>query len=310
MKQLLCSFLLLSINAFAQEPQPALVLLKDYPNARDFTLSKDGDEAYLTLQDPAETIALIVCVKRVGDKWLEPEKVSFSSQYRDIEPFLSPDGNRLYFSSNRPKPDRPNAADYDIWYVERADESSAWSEPINVGSPVNTQYDEFYPSVAANGNLYFTTDSPSTKGKDDIFCSVWKGQRFDKPASLSINSSDAEFNAFIASDESYLLYTVYNKSGGIGSGDLYISFRKDDGSWTTAINLGETINTKFMEYCPFFDATTQTLYFTSRRNKVVARDFESVADFMTEATKYANGISKIYQVPFGELLATLKQKTL
>ena len=53
---------------------------------------------------------------------------------------------------------------------------------------------------------------------------------------------------------------------GFGSGDLYISYRISDNVWTKAKNLGAEINSDKMDYCPYVDTKTNTLYFTSKRS--------------------------------------------
>ena len=108
--------------------------------------------------------------KKTKTGWTPVEVVSFSGQYRDIEPSFSPDGKALYFASNRPL-DNLTAApkDYDIWKVERKKNSSKWSAPINMAAPVNSEKDEFFPSVTNAKNLYFTATLETTKGREDIY---------------------------------------------------------------------------------------------------------------------------------------------
>ena len=212
---------------------------------------------------------------------------------------LSPDGLRLYFVSNRPlKENEKNKKDFDIWYVERENSASAWSKPVNLES-VNTPDDEFYPSLAQNKNLYFTRESKKAGTKDDIWFCEWKKSGYGKAVVLSdsINSSGYEFNAFISPDESFLLYTAYTRKEGFGSGDLYIS-RKKDGVWGKAKNLGEEINSNQMDYCPFFDPKTNTLYFTSKRNELPQQEIKNYEDLLKVVNAYANGSSRIYQVNF------------
>ena len=146
-----------------------------------------------------------------------------------MEPFLSYNESRLYFVSNRPKDNvSRNKGDFDIWYVERKDIKSPWTEPVNMGNKVNTEEDEFYPTLSQNNNLYFTKDSKSGLGKDDIYFCMWNGKEYSEPVLLNknINSEGYEFNAFISPDESYLIYTRHNTEDGYGSGDLYISFKR------------------------------------------------------------------------------------
>jgi hypothetical protein len=199
--------------------------------------------------------------------------------------------------SNRPLVDTINSKkDFDIWYVSRKDKQSAWSKPINLGAPVNTELDEFYPTLSNNKNLYFTMDAPNGAGKDDIYFCEWNGKSYEKPMMLSnkINSLGHEFNAYIAPDESFLLFTKYNAKDGFGSGDLYIAKRDNKGNWLEAENLGNMINSKYMEYCPYYDFKQEILYFTSKRNEIQPQKFVDFATFQNYISEGMNGISKIY----------------
>ncbi|MGB5819788.1 MAG: hypothetical protein WBG90_09915, partial [Saonia sp.] len=190
--------------AEGQEPlkaTPALEILNKYPKVRDFTLSTSGNEAYFTLQSPLEELSVIAYSKKRNKVWTEPLIAAFSGCYKDLEPFLSPNQLRLYFASNRPLKDSiTETKDFDIWYVERKDLNSQWSGAKNVGAPVNTEHNEFYPALAANHNLYFTSDALDSKGKDDIFFSEWANNQYTTPISLggAINTEGFEFNAYIA----------------------------------------------------------------------------------------------------------------
>ena len=280
--------------------EPAIETLAEYPKVRDFTMSILANEAYVTIQSPLEELAVIARLKLVNNTWAEPEIVSFSGEYKDLEPFLSPDGLRLYFVSNRPLNDTTTTIkDYDIWYVERESIAVNWSEPINIGSSVNTEYDEFYPSVANNNNLYFTRDSPDTKGKDDIFISKWQDGYYKLPVSISdsINTASYEFNSYVSPDETFIIYSGYNRKDGYGSGDLYISFKNNQGVWSSPKNLGNEVNSAQMDYCPFIDLNSGMLYFTSRRSSVNnEKKFSSMEKLKLELNKYENGYSRIYKV--------------
>lgn len=143
----------------------------------------------------------------------------FCDENMYMEPFLTYDGKRLFFVSDRPNNSSTDGKkNFDIWYVERKSQNDKWSEPINLGSPVNTEFDEFYPTLSQNGNLYFTMEAPTGMGKDDIYMSQWNGKSYDTPVLLNdnVNSDGYEFNAFISKDESFLLYTKYNAVGGLG----------------------------------------------------------------------------------------------
>ncbi|MBK7966211.1 MAG: PD40 domain-containing protein [Bacteroidetes bacterium] len=134
----------------------------------------------------------------VDGKWSPLAIASFSGRYDDLEPFLSPDERRLYFASNRPLDlTTDTILDYNIWYVERKSNREPWSAPINIGAPINTLQDEFYPCITLSGNLYFTGGGSGTKGKDDIFLSEWKNGMFTPPQSLDTPSIPKAMNLML-----------------------------------------------------------------------------------------------------------------
>lgn len=270
--------------------------LNKFQNVRDFCISQDENEAYFTVQSPNQELSQIVCVK--NKQWNAPVLLPFCDSYSYLEPFLSNDGKRLYFASDRPKTElEVQKSDFDIWYVERKDKNSKWSKPINMGSQVNSENDEFYPTLADNNNLYFTMQSDSGLGKDDIYYCKWDGTSYAKPILLSknINSEGYEFNAFISKDENMLIYTKYNAKNGFGSGDLYVSKKDEQGEWKIAENIGNKINTKYMEYCPFYDNQTNTLYFTSKRSNLLPKTFKDLRQFLEYIADNENGLSRIYK---------------
>ncbi|MES2863375.1 MAG: hypothetical protein V4666_04595 [Bacteroidota bacterium] len=293
--------LFVSIFGFAQEhtkPEPAFDFLKKYINTRDLALSSTQDEVYFTIQNTNEEVSVIAFSKKVNKKWSEPKLINFTGKHRDIEPFLSSDGLKLYFSSNRPMHDTiSKSKDYDIWFMERTSLKSNWSKPKNLGAPVNTSNNEFYPSLTNSGNIYYTSDGSKSLGKDDIFFSKWENNNYSEPTTLGLNINTAgyEFNAFISPDEKFLIFTGYNRPEGLGSGDLFISYKDKNGEWEKAKNMGSNVNSSLMDYCPFYDAKTETLYFTSKRNSTSNLGFKTIEELENEINKYENGLSRIYK---------------
>lgn len=303
MKNPILSLLFIAVSCCLQAQnmnlvQPAFLELQAYPNIRDFTLSNTGDEAYFSIQSHKGDISAIAKIMKINNQWSSPQTASFSGNYFDLEPFLSPDNLTLYFASSRPKSDDKVTKDFDIWYVERVSIKAPWGAPVNMGTIVNSDKNEFYPSVAANKNIYFTSDRIDSKGKDDIFFSIWNGQAYEAPESMgsSINSQGYEFNAFISPSESFLIFSGYNRADGIGSADLYIS-RRTHNFWSKAVNFGSIINSDKMDYCPFVDIKNKTLYFTSQRSSI---DLETAGKnseaFLKELNKYENGMSRLYSI--------------
>ncbi|WP_353777971.1 hypothetical protein [Winogradskyella sp. 3972H.M.0a.05] len=298
---LLCFVTLTPIHA-QDTPEPFLEGIVDkFPNVRDIAISPNGNEVIFSAQSVMGDISALVSVTKTKAGWSQPKVMSFSGQFFDLEPFFAPDGLQLYFVSNRPLDNTTTEIkDFDIWVVNRSAVNDTWSAPENLGAPINTSMDEFYPAITNSGNLYFTLDNPELKQRDNIYVSELKNGKYTTPKALSegINTVSYEFNAFVAPDESYLIFSGYNRKDGLGSGDMYISYN-NDGVWSTAKNL-TTINSDKMDYCPFVDTKTNTLYFTSKRlgNYNTTNTKRSLEELKTIFKQFDNGLSRLYRVKF------------
>ena len=303
MKPIVFLLCLLSSLCFSQSQSKAnniTPFLKDivtqFPNVRDIAIIEN--EAFFSAQSEMGDISSLVNIKKINGHWSKPEVALFSGQFIDMEPFFSEDGLTLYFVSNRPlESSSTEAKDFDIWYVTRTSLDGEWSNPKNIGAPINTKMDEFYPVITKSKNLYFTLDNTELNQKDDIYVSKFFNGTYTKPERLddSINSNGHEFNAFVSPDESFMIYTCYNRADGQGSGDLYISYRTENG-WTQAKNLGSDINSDKMDYCPFVDINTNILYFTSKR--LITPNLKSSVNIdalLTLFNAYENGSSRLYK---------------
>ncbi len=268
-------------------------------HVRDFALSSDGHELYLTLESIGKDVSQIIRSTKQPNGWSKPEIASFSGQFKDLEPFLHPNGLQLFFASNRDSKQQVSNEHFDIWMTQRASIDAAWGLPVRLNDHINTpDGNEFYPSVANNGNLYFTATKQDGMGKEDIYISRWVEGEYTVAEVLpaTINSETFEFNAFINADESMLLFSSFGRKDGLGGGDLYVSYQSE-GQWQQAVNLGPEINSKQLDYCPFYDPKNLTLYWTSNQSKLTQlpateKDFDQWLKLMTTGS---NGFSKIYR---------------
>jgi hypothetical protein len=211
--------------------------------------SPDHKEFYFSSVDLEKEIDQIMWMKRVNDTWTRPEAAPFNTAHNTNDSRISPGGSRLFFRSRRPLPgsDGPEAGHY-AWVVTR--EEAGWSAPQPVkcgGVPLRTGH----LGVANDGTLYFAFRSEGNVGEADIHRSRFANGSYTAPENLgpSVNTKYLEGDTFIAPDESYMIVSVWNRPENKGDSDLYISFRRDDGSWTALENLGEPINTKKNENC-------------------------------------------------------------
>jgi Tol biopolymer transport system component len=267
-------------------------------NERDITFSPDGNQVYFSLCNPNTQYSAIVYFEWKNDTWSKPKIASFSGQYRDLESFVTPDGEKLYFASNRPLENGGDPKDWDIWVVHKT--NNGWSEAQNIGAPVNTKGDEFYPSVSKNESLYFTAERDGSRGGEDIYVSRLLNGEYQAPENLgdSINTSYGEFNAVIAPDGSFIVFSSFGRGDGIGGGDLYISYQKSDGNWSKAKILGEPINSSSLDYCPAFSPDGEYFFFTSRRvphnfNYTQSNSYEQLIALLNNPE---NGLGNIYWV--------------
>lgn len=282
------------------KPQPFLPeLFAAFPNVRDLVIAPGGNELFFTIESNKKEFSSIAFSKKKGDKWSKPELVSFSGKFRDLEPALTADGLKMYFASARPLSDTGTVAkDIDIWYTTRASLDAPWSAPVNMGKPVNTEKDEFYPCITLSGNLYFTRQSEEAERNEDIYISISYQGKNILPLRLSdsINSLKYEFNAFVAPDESFILFSSYGRPDDLGGSDLYISLKNAKGQWLSAKHMN--VNSERIDYCPYVDAEKKTLYFTSERSEFPAsfKEAQKISVF-TQGGK-PNGQSRVYSVPF------------
>jgi Tol biopolymer transport system component len=225
----------------------------------------DGKEFYYNAQHEGRWS--IYLTKETNGRWTKPRPLAFTSGYTDRDFTMSPDGQKIYFGSNRPRENNKEPLNaLDIYMTERISDV-VWSAPKNVGAVVNSELGENYPSVARNGNLYFFSNRKDSYGGCDIYVSRYVDGRYLAPENLgnAINSDRNDWDSFIAPDESYIIFSSQNRIDTIGGQDLYISFRQDDGSWTNAKNMGPSVNSHSGEICPSVSLDGKYLFFTSRR---------------------------------------------
>src|ERR1700712_164945 len=119
---------------FSAGNEPAIFgpgIISDGLANRDMAISPSHDELFYTLQYGTQFNAILYC-KKVNSQWTNPVIAWFSGKYGDLEPSFSPDGKRLYFTSNRPVTDTgKEAKDFDIWYIQK--DVNKWGTPVNMG---------------------------------------------------------------------------------------------------------------------------------------------------------------------------------
>jgi hypothetical protein len=223
----------------------------------------DGEELYFGRMFPAA----IYFMQQVDGEWSVPRVAPFSGEFIDLYPYLSPDGERIFFSSNRPVDERGTPLERPhrhLWMVERA--GTGWSEPKHLGAVVNSGIRQGSPAVTLDGTLYFSRrDSSHFGNSTDILRSRPSDGEYVTVENVGdvINSNSPDHSPYIAPDESYIIFSSFR--GGYGMSDLFISFRRSDGLWSQPRNMGARINSPAKEEYPHVTHDGKYLFFNSNR---------------------------------------------
>ena len=271
--------------------------------------SPDGREFYFCIRNFSGTVSIFQMTME-RETWSQPKLMPFASRYGDIDVTMSPDGNKILFSSRRPIPgsEEPRG-DYDFWMAER--EGNTWSEPIYLGEDINSDSQDYYPMMTNSGAIYFSSQREGP-GTNNIYRSEYVDGKYAKAVKLgeAINTEHREFDPYISPDESMLIFTS-SRPEGLGSGDLYISFKDELGNWTKAMNMGDTINTPGSEYCSMISPDGKYFFFTSGGRDVrrIPEKPLTYGDFKKFHNSPKNGFCDIYWVD-ARIIEELKQNLL
>ena len=227
------------------------------------SFTSDGNEFYFMRR--RQGISEFVVMKRQDDTWTAPQIVPYSKEYEFWEPSISPDGTKIFFCSKYSNGKVAESNDTDLWVMERHD--GTWGKPKHLGSVVNTENNEDFPTMSSYGNLYFFRNCKGEQGCE-LFVSKFMNGKLGEPRNLgpAVNSKKHDCDPAIAFDECCLLFCVRDREDGLGNNDLYISFKKKDGTWTKSVNMGSEVNTEAEEITPHLTADGKFLFFASNRS--------------------------------------------
>lgn len=274
--------------------------------------SPSGDTLFFLKGDP-DFSTWTICVSYFKNgRWSNPEVPPFSGKYMDADPFITKDGKTLYFLSNRPTKDGEFAkADFDIWKLDLT--RSGLRNPVHLDSPINSSEDEYYPTVSDNGAMYFSSRRPGGKGGTDIYRCRLENGTYSAAENLgdSVNTSDNEYEPFIAPDESYLIFMA-TRPNGLANADFFMSYHVD-GVWARAFKLPPPFSSGGTDWSPKVTRDGKYLFFSSARNKsmgAISKE-ENMAELNKRIRSAGNGLGDIYQVDFSALkkvMNTIKQE--
>jgi outer membrane protein OmpA-like peptidoglycan-associated protein len=214
---------------------------------------------------------------------------------------ISSDGSYMYFTACNRVGGMGNC---DLYFS--AFNNGKWSEPSNLGAPVNTNHWESTPSISADGKtLFFSSSRPGGFGGKDIwFTRLNDKNKWNEPVNLGsvINTDGDEMSPFIHFDGK-TLYFASDGRVGMGGFDLFVTRMNDDSTWTDPQNLGYPINTFNDEMGLIIESGGQKAYYSTIRDKSKGKDifsFNLYESARPNPVSYMKG--KVYDKETGKLL--------
>ncbi len=203
--------------------------------------------------------------------WIEPTAVPWGFTTGLYDFTLGGDGRTFYYASRKLTGEDDSVRNSNIWAAEL--DGNFWSESRLLPPPVNMpDKDAFYPTAAADGTVYYFARVGDDSPDADIYCCRRRGGAYSESERLGwpANTRYDEIDFIIAPDESYLIFAS-DRPGGFGMSDNYICFRRDDGSWTNALNMGKRVNSAGNEIRVSVSADGKYLFFCSTRAAAEAK---------------------------------------
>jgi hypothetical protein len=204
-------------------------------------LSADGERLLSYHTSPDHIHGHIYESTWSGNTWSSPELVHAnvnSVDYIETSACYSPDGEMIFFSSNRPG----GFGGKDLYSVKKLP-NGVWAKPFNLGPKINTEYNEDAPFVHPNDSvLFFSSEGHKNMGGYDVFKSKFdEAEKFSTPENLGfpINTVDDDI-FFVLNTDASMGYFSSRRKGGFGSHDLYKAFFEDNNIPLTAYGIHVT----------------------------------------------------------------------
>jgi hypothetical protein len=273
----------------------------------------DGRTVYFLRSDFAEKDDTILVSHLRNGRWSEPEVAPFSGQWHDSEPSFAPDGKRLYFVSNRP----PRAggapitaqmggqhfAGTNLWYVERQADGR-FGAPVHVEGALNDGAQLYNPSVAANGDIYFSAHRDDSGKLYQIYVARRTHEGYAPPERVALGDiAHNRMDPCVDPQQRFLLFAG-NEGDALGSADIYIAFRERDGRWGRPEHVAGEVNSAYLENAPSLGRHFGELYVSSNREPDVRfpKPRDDAASLQRRLADPLNGSRNIWRFDIAALL--------
>lgn len=213
------------------------------------SFSPDLEEIYFTAERKGESSSVYFS-KLKDKKWTNPKKANLTEGTKrgEMEAFVNHSGKKIYFTAY-------DSTDVRIWCATRSE--NWWSNAKQLDSPINSDI-VFYSNEAMNGDLFYKNVS-----KRKMYYAPNKNDKYPEIFEVGIEYGS---HGFIAPFQDYILIDARKDNDKTKDKDIHVCFKKENGSWTKPINLGDAVNSKYNETCPSITPDGKYLFF-SRYNE-------------------------------------------
>jgi outer membrane protein OmpA-like peptidoglycan-associated protein len=179
-----------------QKPTDITAQLGGYDNLCSNSITGQGDMLIVYMDDGAD--GNLFSSTRKGLKWTKLKKLNknINTKYWEAHGFITPDGKKLFFSSNRPE----GFGELDLWVSEK-NENGDWGTALNLGNTINTPYNENTPFfIPSTGTLIFSSIGHNGLGGYDVFSSTLKNRKWTEPLGMPFPINTTSDNTTFISD--------------------------------------------------------------------------------------------------------------
>lgn len=279
------------------------------------TRHPNGEKAWFMRGDFASNSATLLELS-VNAEGCALQVAAFSGVWRDSEPHVSADGRRLYFVSNRPVAEDPVEAEWNgrrfpgaqIWYVALDESGEVSGEPQRVQGETNAVTMVYNPATTANGDLYVSSHRRGSGPGYQIYVARWDADRGAHGAVEQLDLGPVErsrMDPTLSPDGQWLAYAG-DEGDSLGSADIYVTQRQNDGRWGPSKRLPAPVNSMWLENAPAWGEQAGVLYVTSARPNLLSHTAKrpvSLAELERRLLQDPlNGSRNVWRFELGESL--------
>lgn len=250
----------------------AISAYRSYQNSLNVDATKNKDKIADMNRKIAECINGKEYVKTPQRVFIDNVSKVVNTADPEYTPIITADESEMMFTSRRSTTtgggkDQDNQYFEDLYVTQHV--NGAWTAPVNLGKPVNSDDHDATAGLSPDGQRLFVYRP--TKG-GDIYESILKGTAWSEPERMNKNiNSDGHESSVSVSGDGKKLYFISDKKdeGSVGNRDIWISTMDEKGKWGKSVNLGPGVNTMYGEEGVFVHPDGKTIYFSSQGHKTM-----------------------------------------